>query len=58
MPAPAIPDMATQARCPDCGHVFADGGIRHFAGSSHGVRNLLVAALALAAAAWALWQLL
>ena len=29
MPAPAIPDMATQVRCPNCTHLFAHGEIRH-----------------------------
>jgi hypothetical protein len=29
MPAPAIPDMATQVRCPNCHHLFADGDVRY-----------------------------
>ena len=31
IPAPAVPDMATQVRCPHCDHLFADGEIRHLA---------------------------
>jgi hypothetical protein len=27
VPAPAIPDMATQVRCQNCGHLFAEGDV-------------------------------
>lgn len=27
--APAVPDMATQVRCPQCQHVFAEGEVRY-----------------------------
>lgn len=33
MPAPAVPDMATQVRCPKCQYLFAEGEIRHLASS-------------------------
>ncbi len=29
MPAPAVPDMATQVRCPECGYVFGEGEVRY-----------------------------
>jgi DNA-directed RNA polymerase subunit RPC12/RpoP len=29
MPAPAVRDMATQLRCPECGHVFAESEVSH-----------------------------
>ena len=31
IPAPAVPDMATQVRCPGCQHHFADEDVRHLA---------------------------
>ena len=31
IPAPAVPDMATQVRCPGCQHLFADGDVRYLA---------------------------
>ena len=29
MPAPAVRDMATQVRCPKCGHVFAESEVSY-----------------------------
>ncbi len=29
MAAPAVPDMATQVRCPNCHHLFTEGDIRY-----------------------------
>jgi hypothetical protein len=58
MPAPAVPDMATQVRCPNCGHVFGEGEVRHLAASSHRLRIALVALLALCAFAWAISQVI
>jgi rubredoxin len=29
IPAPAVPDMATQVRCPNCRHLFADSEVRY-----------------------------
>jgi hypothetical protein len=28
--APAVPDMATQARCPKCHHLLTEGDVRYF----------------------------
>lgn len=43
MQAPAVPDMATQLRCHNCQHLFADTGVRHEGASP--VRALVGAAL-------------
>ena len=51
--APAVRDMATQARCPNCGHVFADGEIRYR--QSTGSRGLLIL-LALVVACLLVWS--
>jgi predicted RNA-binding Zn-ribbon protein involved in translation (DUF1610 family) len=41
--APAVPDMATQMRCPQCGHFFAHGEIRYLHSSgSKGLAFVLV----------------
>lgn len=50
MPAPAVPDLATQVRCPRCGHVFADGEIRYLRAHSPRVVLIVLAAAALVAA--------
>ena len=47
IPAPVVSDMATQARCPTCHHLFTEGEIRYLtAPVSKSI--LLVAALAVA----------
>ena len=33
MIAPAVPDMATQVRCPQCGHLFAESEVRYLRSS-------------------------
>jgi uncharacterized C2H2 Zn-finger protein len=43
--APAVPDMATQVRCPNCGHLFAHGEIRYL--NSSGSKGLIVTLLLL-----------
>jgi transcriptional regulator NrdR family protein len=53
--APAVPDMATQVRCPHCQHVFAE--VRNIAPSSN-VSRLLFILACLPAVIWALYQLL
>jgi hypothetical protein len=56
MPAPAVPDMATQVRCPYCHHLFADGDVRYQdADPSRRVRPMVVAACVLFAA-WLLYK--
>jgi len=49
---PAVRDMATQVRCPTCGHVFADSEVRYL--HSSGAKALIVV-LALMAAGILIW---
>jgi len=42
IPAPAVPDMASQVRCPHCQHLFADGDVRHLAPPSRTSRVLVI----------------
>jgi len=56
VPAPAVPDMATQVRCPHCGHLFAEGEVRHLAPWSKLSRLLFIIACA-GAVVWAVSQL-
>jgi hypothetical protein len=55
--APAVPDMATQVRCPHCHHLFADGEVRHLAASRPKVSRALVILACLTFVAWAIYQL-
>jgi NMD protein affecting ribosome stability and mRNA decay len=57
IPAPAVPDMATQLRCPHCRYVFADGEVRHVASLPSKVLRGLVILACLVVAAWAVYQL-
>ena len=57
IPAPAVPDMATQVRCPHCQHLFADGEIRHLSSSRSKVFRVLVAVAAVGVVVWAVYQL-
>ena len=50
--APAVPDMATQVRCPQCQHLFAESEIRYQ--RSSGLTGL-AAALWLLGAAFVIW---
>ena len=52
--APAVRDMATQVRCPNCGHVFADSEVRHL----QTPRLKALAILGIAAVAFLAWALL
>ena len=50
--APAVPDMATQARCPNCQHLFAEGDVRYLR-SAWPVRvNTWLAIVGVAGVAW------
>lgn len=51
MPAPAVPDMATQVRCPQCQHLFAE--IRHLRSFAPRGSWLLV----LVVVTWAIYEL-
>lgn len=53
VPAPAVRDMATQARCPKCQYVFADSEVRFLSASGlKAVRTVIWFAIA-ALLAWA-----
>lgn len=52
VPAPAVPDMATQVRCPHCGHVFGEGEVRYLGEAWSAGLVVLVLVLALAGLAW------
>lgn len=53
MPAPAVPDMATQVRCDACGRIWAASDQRHLAADRFPVHGVVLAALAAAVAVWA-----
>lgn len=57
MPAPAIPDMATQVSCPHCHHVFSNSEVRYLASSWGRGPVILVALLCVSLLAWAVYQL-
>ena len=52
MQAPAVPDMATQLRCPMCHYLFTDADVRHESASSW---RVLFWATLLGCAFLALW---
>ena len=57
IPAPAVPDMATQVRCPHCQHLLPDGEVRHLSSSPSKVyRTLVVIAVAILVL-WVVYQL-
>lgn len=53
IPAPAVRDMATQVRCPKCGHAFADSEVRYREASRFKLPLALVILASLIALAWA-----
>lgn len=57
VPAPAVPDMATQVRCPHCHYLFADGEIRHLSSSPSKVSRALVIIAVASVVVWAGYQL-
>jgi hypothetical protein len=54
MPAPPVPDMATQVRCNSCGRVSAASDLRHTVADRFRIPRWVWAALAVAVAAWLL----
>ena len=54
VPAPAVPDMATQVRCDACGRVSAAGDLRHTVADRFHVRWVAVGIAAAALLAWLL----
>jgi hypothetical protein len=55
--APAVPDMATQVRCPHCHHLFADGEVRHLASSPPKASRVLFILAFFGLVVWAVFQL-
>ena len=55
--APAIPDMATQVRCPQCQHVFAESEIRYRRSSGLTGSAAALWLLGLGFVIWAIYQL-
>lgn len=56
--APALPDMATQVRCNECGHVGAASDLRFTAAGHFKPPRLLLWLVAAAFLVWALLRLL
>ena len=56
MIAPAIPDMATQVRCPQCGYVFAEGEMRYVGGSRPVGTLVGLALLLVAVVGWLVYR--
>jgi hypothetical protein len=56
IPAPAVPDMATQLRCPDCHHLFADSDIRYLAASRFQLPRVVFIVACLGLVIWAIYQ--
>lgn len=57
MPAPAVPDMATQVRCPKCGHVFADNEIRYQRSTGATSAQAIIWLAVIGIFVWAVYQL-
>ena len=56
IPAPAIPDMASQVRCPSCKTVFAQSDVIYAGASAVPYRRGLAWIGILAVLAWVLYQ--
>ena len=56
--APAVPDMATQVRCPACQHLFANTELRPDSVASSRPGYTAGVVVALVVVGWALYQLL
>src|SRR5512140_3616942 len=55
--APAVPDMATQMRCPQCQHVFAENEIRYQRSSGLGAWAAALGLLGIGFLIWTIYQL-
>ncbi len=56
--APAVPDMATQVRCPECGHLFADGDVRYLQSKWSKSLSIGLSILGVAIVAWIIYLVL
>ena len=55
MPAPAVRDMATQLRCPQCGYVFAESEVSYLRPSVPAALKILLILSCLALLFWAVY---
>jgi ribosomal protein S27E len=58
IPAPAVPDMATQVRCPHCQHLFAEGEVRYLSSSDSRFSRVLAIIVVAVVLGYAVYQLL
>ena len=58
MAAPAVPDMATQVRCPNCHHLFTEGDVRYLRSTWPGRRTAWLAIMGVALVAWLVYLVL
>ncbi|MEO8655354.1 MAG: hypothetical protein ABI409_14610 [Ramlibacter sp.] len=56
MAAPAVPDMATQARCPNCHHLFAEGDVRYLRSTWPGRVGAWLVIIGVALMAWLVYR--
>jgi hypothetical protein len=56
--APAVPDMATQVRCPKCGHVFAQCEVRYLRAGTRIGTTAIVWIVVTILFLWAIYQLI
>ena len=56
--APAVPDMATQVRCNNCGRVSAASELRHTVADRFNRARVVGWAVAAALSVWVLWSFL
>ena len=56
--SPAVPDMATQVRCPQCGRVFAESEIRYLRATSSRPMFVFLISVVVGLAAWFGYQFL
>ena len=55
IPAPAVPDMATQVRCPQCQYLFAEGEVRYLRSTGSRGLNALLLLIGVAVVVWLLF---
>lgn len=53
--APAVQDLATQVRCPQCGQIFSERDVRHLRSSSPTGLMILLALLGASVLIWAIY---
>jgi len=58
MAAPAVPDMATQVRCPNCHALFSEGDVRYLRAGGGGRIGAWLAIAGVVFIAWVAYRLL